>query len=249
MTHVLIVGESWISNGTHIKGFDQFESSAYNIGVDPLRNALTAGGIGVTHMPAHLVPTELPDTLEQLGAYDVIVLSDVGADTILLRSETFAEGRTSVNRLSLLRDWVLAGGGLAMAGGYLSFQGIGGRARYRRTPIEEVLPCTIDPWDDRVEVPEGLVASVVGADHPVMTGVESQWPALLGYNRVTLRDDAMLLAEYDGDPMLAVRDAGAGRTLIWTSDIGPHWCPETFVTWPGYATIWAQAVAWLAGLA
>jgi uncharacterized membrane protein len=200
-------------------------------------------------MPAHAVPTDLPDTLEGLSRYDVIVLSDIGADTILLRPETFIDGRVTVNRLSLLREWVLAGGGLAMAGGYLSFQGIGGRARYRRTPIEDMLPCTIDPWDDRVEVPEGAVASVVVTDHPVVAGIDARWPALLGYNRVALRDDATLLGEYDGDPMLAVRNAGAGRTLIWTSDIGPHWCPETFLSWPGYTTVWLQAVAWLAGLA
>jgi uncharacterized membrane protein len=249
MTHVLIVGESWTSHATHVKGFDQFQSSSYHEGVDPLRRAPSAHGVKVTHMPAHAVPTDLPDTLEGLSRYDVIVLSDIGADTILLRPETFIDGRVTVNRLSLLREWVLAGGGLAMAGGYLSFQGIGGRARYRRTPIEDLLPCTIDPWDDRVEVPEGAVASVVVTDHPVVAGIDARWPALLGYNRVALRDDATLLGEYDGDPMLAVRNAGAGRTLIWTSDIGPHWCPETFLSWPGYTTVWLQAVAWLAGLA
>lgn len=249
MTHVLIVGESWVTQATHVKGFDQFESSSYHVGIDPLRDALTAGGVKVTHLPAHAAVAELPDTLEGLNGYDVIILSDVGADTILLRPSTFAGGRTSVNRLTLLKQWVIAGGGLAMAGGYLSFQGIGGRARYRRTAVEDVLPCTIDPWDDRVEVPEGLVASAVRGDHPVLAGIEPEWPPLLGYNRVTLREDATLLAEYAGDPMLALRTVGAGRTLIWTSDIGPHWCPDSFVQWAGYASIWLQAVAWLAGAA
>jgi uncharacterized membrane protein len=28
----------------------------------------------------------------------------------------------------------------------------------------------------------------------------------------------------------------------------PHWCPEPFVSWPGYAALWSQAVAWLAGV-
>jgi uncharacterized membrane protein len=246
MTQVLIVGESWTSQATHIKGFDHFSSSSYHEGVGPLRDVLTAAGAGVTHIPAHAVASELPDTLDGLRAYDVIILSDIGADTILLRPETFIEGRQTVNRLSLLKEWVLAGGGLAMAGGYLSFQGIGGRARYHRTAVEDVLPCTIDPWDDRVEVPEGLSASVVGS-HPIVAGVESSWPPLLGYNRVTLRDDATLLAEYDGDPMLAIREVEAGRTLIWTSDIGPHWCPEPFLTWPGYAALWYQAILWLDG--
>jgi uncharacterized membrane protein len=85
-------------------------------------------------------------------------------------------------------------------------------------------------------------------DHAILAGVEAEWPPLLGYNRVTLREEATLLAGYDGDPVLAVREVGAGRTLIWTSDIGPHWCPESFVQWSGYGTLWVQAIAWLAGL-
>jgi uncharacterized membrane protein len=36
-------------------------------------------------------------------------------------------------------------------------------------------------------------------------------------------------------------------TLAWASDIGPHWYPEPFVTWPGYAVFWKQAIVWLAG--
>ena len=43
-----------------------------------------------------------------------------------------------------------------MVGGYYSFQGINGGARYHGTPVEEVLPVEILPYDDRVEVPEGF---------------------------------------------------------------------------------------------
>ena len=38
-----------------------------------------------------------------------------------------------------------------------------------------------------------------------------------------------------------------GRTLAWMSDIGPHWCPEPFATWEGYARLWCQAIDWVAG--
>ena len=48
-----------------------------------------------------------------------------------------------------------------MCGGYFSFQGIDGRARWRRTAVEEVLPVTCLPYDDRVEMPEGCVADIV----------------------------------------------------------------------------------------
>jgi uncharacterized membrane protein len=47
-------------------------------------------------------------------------------------------------------------------------------------------------------------------------------------------------------PLLAVGEHGTGRTLAWTSDIGPHWLPETFVEWRGYGLLWRQAFAWLA---
>ena len=36
-----------------------------------------------------------------------------------------------------------------MVGGYYSFQGINGGARYHGTPVEEALPVEILPYDDR----------------------------------------------------------------------------------------------------
>ena len=41
-----------------------------------------------------------------------------------------------------------------MVGGYYTFQGINGAARYHRTPIEEILPVTMQAHDDRYEVPD-----------------------------------------------------------------------------------------------
>ncbi|MEO9176435.1 MAG: glutamine amidotransferase, partial [Gaiellales bacterium] len=210
------------------------------------RAALVPYGVELEQMPAHSAAEDFPLSLEGLAAWDVIVLSDIGADTLLLHPDVWLRGQRVPNRLQLLHDWVLGGGGLAMAGGYLSFQGIGGKARYRGTPIEAVLPCTIDPFDDRVEAPQGVEPVVVAGDHPILAGVGGAWPALLGYNRVTLRPDATLLARVGDDPMLAVGSAGAGRTLIWTSDIGPHWCPDTFCAWAGFGQIWSQALRWLA---
>ena len=48
-------------------------------------------------------------------------------------------------------------------------------------------------------------------------------------------------------PLLAARPYGKGKSLVWTSDIGPHWCPEPFVTWEGYGKLWLQTLTWLAG--
>jgi len=244
---VLIVGESWISNATHFKGWDQFTSATYETGVHYLRDALERSGCRVTHMPSHLAATEFPLERAGLDAYDVVILSDIGANTLLLHPDTWLRGRTMPNRLRLLREWVVEGGGLAMAGGYYSFQGINGSAHYHGTAVEDVLPVTIHPWDDRVEVPEGLVAEVIPTDHPILEGVPAPWPALLGYNELTARSEATVLATHGQRPLLAVREFGCGRSLAWASDVGPHWCPEPFATWSGFARLWANVARWLAG--
>jgi uncharacterized membrane protein len=244
---VLVAGESWVSESTHYKGFDSFQSVVYETGVGPLKQALEANGIEVVHMPAHEVPEDFPASVDALGAFDVVVLSDIGANSILLHPDTWVRGKRTVNRLKVLAEWVRSGGGLLMAGGYMSFQGFEGKAMYRRTPVEDVLPAVIDPWDDRVEVPEGTDVTVVAPDHPVLAGVEEPWPALLGYNRFGSKDDAVLLARVGDDPLLALRVVGLGRTAAWASDIGPHWCPDDFVAWPGYARLFTQLMRWLSG--
>ncbi len=81
---VLMAGESWVSTATHIKGFDQFPTVTYHTGADPLLEALKKTAYDVTFMPSHLAQREFPLTLEGLKAYDAIVLSDIGANTLLL---------------------------------------------------------------------------------------------------------------------------------------------------------------------
>jgi len=41
-------------------------------------------------MPGHAVPTDFPASLAE---YDVVVLSDIGADSLLLHPDTFLRGR------------------------------------------------------------------------------------------------------------------------------------------------------------
>ena len=243
---VLLAGESWVSNTTHVKGWDFFSSTSYDTGIFYLQSALTSAGINFTHLPNHLADVQFPTTLEQLAEYDVVVLSDIGANTLLLHPDTFLRGQPTPNRLKLLREWVGLGGGLAMCGGYYSFAGIYGGARYHRTAVEEVLPVAILAHDDRVETPEGAQPEVVNAGHPILDGVPADWPVLLGYNEIALKPGAQLLARVGSDPLLAVGAHGQGRTLAWASDIGPHWCPVPFATWEGYARLWVQAVEWLA---
>lgn len=243
---VLLAGESWISNSTHFKGWDFFSSTVYETGIVYLQKALVSAGMNFNHMPSHEAAEQFPLSLEALTQYDVIILSDIGANTLLLHPDTWLRGKSLPNRLNLLKQYVENGGGLAMCGGYLSFAGIYASAKYFRTPIEEVLPVNIYTFDDRVETPQGTRIEVLEPNHPILKGMEGEWPDLLGFNELVLKNDAQLLAKVGSYPLLAVRSFGKGRTLAWASDIGPHWCPETFASWEGYTRLMVQSVEWLA---
>jgi len=246
---VLLAGESWVSTATHIKGFDQFPTVTYHTGADELLAALKDSPFDVTFMPAHEAQRNFPQTMETLSAYDAVVLSDLGANTLLLHPDTWVHSKPTPNRLRLLRDYVGNGGGLLMFGGYYSFQGINGGARYHKTPVEDVLPVTCLSVDDRVEVPEGYAPVVVGPpNHPILKGLGKDWPILLGFNEVTVKDGAEVLATVSSDyrslPLLVTGKYGKGRTVAWTSDVGPHWLPPGFIAWNGYKTLFEQMLGW-----
>jgi uncharacterized membrane protein len=198
-------------------------------------------------MYAHDVPAKFPHTAAELSKYDVIVLSDIGTNSFLLPIETWLQGKSTPNRLKLLAEWVENGGALIMAGGYLSFQGFEAKARFAGTAVEAVLPVTCLTYDDRAETPEGAQPVIVDANHPVLAGVPAGMPALLGYNKVVLKPGATLVATVGGDPLIATAQVGKGRSLVWTSDIGPHWCPEPFVQWNGFAPLMSNMIDWVTG--
>ena len=249
MTRVLLAGESWISTATHVKGFDEFSSSTFHTGADAFIAAAAQEGIEVEQMYAHDVPQLFPRTVEALSAYDVVILSDIGANSFLLPPQVWLQGRRTDNPLLALAEWTRGGGGLMMAGGYLSFTGFQARANFARTPVADVLPVTMLPSDDRVEAPQGAPVSVTRLDHPVAAGWAERAgsaPVLLGYNLVTPVDDATVIATVDDDVLIATREVADGRSLVWTSDIGPHWCPEEFLAWDGFAPLVGGMLRWLA---
>ncbi|WP_304618179.1 glutamine amidotransferase [Paracoccus sp. (in: a-proteobacteria)] len=246
---VLLVGESWTTSETHYKGFDQFGSVRFHTGAQPLLDAMKGSEIRIDYMTAHDAAEGFPFRIEGLADYDIVILSDIGANTFLLPPDVWLRSKTVPNRLRMLREWVAGGGNLLMIGGYFSFQGIDGRARWRGTPVEDTLPVTCHPWDDRVEIPEGAKAEILQPDHPVLAGLPSDWPPILGVNEVIPREGAEILARIPGDqgghPLLVLGSHGKGRTAAWTSDVGPHWLSPEFCAWPGYATLWRNLFGWL----
>lgn len=248
MTRVLLAGESWISTATHVKGFDEFSSTTFHTGADAFIAAAASEGIEIEQMYAHDVPGKFPRTVDALSAYDVVILSDIGANSFVLPPEVFLEGKRSDNPLLALAEWTRGGGGLMMAGGYLSFTGFQARANFQRTAVADVLPVTMLESDDRVEAPQGAHVAVTAPDHAAAAGwgglVDSA-PTLLGYNVVHPREDATVVATVGEDVLVATREVGFGRSLVWTSDIGPHWCPEDFLAWDGFAPLVGAMLRWL----
>lgn len=242
---VLLVGESWVSSAAHIKGSDVFVQPRYEEGGTELIRGLGAAGISVTRIPAHLANRDFPASIEALDLCDVVVISDVGADSFELTDDCMS-GRRSVSRLRILAEWVNRGGALLMIGGYLSFTGIQGRARYGTSALAQTLPVTLSPYDDRVERPDGVEPRVLRPEHLLTAGLPESWPYLLGYNRVRAKEGAETIVAVDDDPLIVVGSHGAGRVAAFTSDCAPHWASQEFLGWDKFPEVFVRLLRWLA---
>ncbi len=247
---ILLVGESWTSTASHIKGWDRFSSVTHHRGADEFIARVGNDSYVFDYMLCHEAAERFPSEPEKLDAYETIILSDIGSNTLLLPEAVWVHSRRIPNRLKAIREYVRRGGGLIMVGGYYSFQGISGGARYAGTPVEDALPVTIHRYDDRREMPEGI--SPVPGDgvdgHPVLKDVPAAMPYVLGMNEVVAKSGATTLlslpADEGGHPLLVVGEFGKGRAAAWTTDIGPHWLPVEFLRWDGFARLWRNLLAW-----
>jgi uncharacterized membrane protein len=249
MKTVLLAGETFTLAQAAISGYTAGISGRYVNGALHFLAAVRDSGIGVEQLPSERCEADFPRSMDALKAYDAIIVSDISALTLLFTPES-REGNVSVNRLALLCDYVAQGGGVMMAGGYTSFQGMDGQARYYGTPLEECLPVICLPHSDGLEAPEGLASNVV-ARHPIVATLPDAWPPILGINKVQLRAgaDTTLIAEvaYRGQnyPLLAAREFGAGRTLAFMTDIGPHWMSRAFLADAAYPELMRNMLRWL----
>jgi uncharacterized membrane protein len=148
---VLLAGESFITTENHTKGFDFATLGRYEEVGAPFVATLQKLGMNVTHLPNHIALTKFPETAAELAQYDVVILSDIGSNTLLLDPEMVFKCVVKGNRLQAVKEYVLQGGGLLMIGGYFSFCGFEGKARYGMTPVADVLPVKIMNYDDRID--------------------------------------------------------------------------------------------------
>lgn len=242
---ILLAGETWISSQQDTKGFSSYSVGGYGEGQVEFVAALESAGHRVQHLPNHLATEQFPWDVEAASQYDVVILSDISADTLQLHPDCFERGRRTPDRLRVLADYVEAGGGLLMVGGYMSFCGIEGKARYDMTPLADVLPVDMLGRDDRVEAPEGVAPECARSEHEILAGIDDEWPWFLGYNRLLPKPDGEVLLRVDDDPMLVVGRHGAGRVAAFASDCSPHWGSPEFLAWSHYSRFWGQLLSWL----
>ena len=244
MKKVLFAGESWISYSRHIKGFDSFFTAKYEEGIQWIKKSIEKAGYEFCYSSNTYAAEKFPRTLEELKEYDAVFLSDIGSNTLLITNQCFAEGKTDSNRCQIIKKYVEEGGSLCMIGGYMSFTGIDGTARYGQTEIADVLPVEMLDIDDRVEAPQGLVPELI-EEHEAVSGLEGEWPYLLGYNKTITKSDAKTLVKIGEDPLIAIGEYGKGKSAVFTSDCSPHWGSPAFVEWEKYDLLWKDLLDWM----
>ena len=246
MSKILFIGESWLVHVQETKGFDVFTYDYYETATEYIEKALTESGNTFVHLPSHLVEAQFPKTPEELADYDVVMISDCGANTFNLPMSTFTRLQRSENKLKMLQNYVADGGALVMIGGYLTFQGIEAKGAYKNTYLEEVLPVTLLSGDDRMERCQGVDPVITKPDHPVFKNVpNNNLPCLYGYNKLLPKENSDVIAEVDGNPLIVLGTYGKGRTCAYATDCAPHWSPVEFCTWEGYQPLWNNLVNWL----
>jgi uncharacterized membrane protein len=186
-------------------------------------------------------------------------------DVVLLQDFDYAPYQMGPY-LSLIRDYVAQGGGLAMIGGSLAFDGGG----YAETPIAEVLPVRMRPTDPAgasiIEGPFSPEPVTALLHHPLIelypepaqtAAAFRRLEPLVGANGLLgIREGGAVLlshpsARVDGGaklPILTVGRFGRGRTLALATDTSWHWSMPTAGRGgdpSAYDRFWDRAVRWL----
>jgi uncharacterized membrane protein/Mg-chelatase subunit ChlD len=98
----------------------------------------------------------------------------------------------------------------------------------------------------RSAIIEGAFTPRLESDSSIIKGISSL-PRLLGYvgtSPKTAQEGArVILASGEGDPILATRQYGLGKSVAWTSDTRQRWSAE-WLGWSGFSKFWSQSVRW-----
>ncbi len=173
----------------------------------------------------------LPRTYEQLIEGNMMLLSDVRADTILPKWLNWFTRSIEEDGMSLM-----------MIGGILSFGGYSGSPSWEITSIGPLLPVGL------IEQGLGDISwkpVVAAPDDPLMTALPwSTCPHFGGYNKVTLKEGAKLLAETNDEgrnPFMVIWTVGTGLSFAFCTDWTPGWGVD-FREWEFYADFTVYSV-------
>lgn len=243
---ILLAGESWMTGESHTKGFDHVTLGRYEEPGLAFIKTLEELGMEVVWYPNHMAQKYFPETVEELKEFDVVVLSDITSNTLLLDPDMMFGCRIHGNRLEAIKEYVRQGGGFVMIGGYMSFAGINCCARYNMTPLRDVIPVKIMNYDDRMDTPEGVSPEIVNPDHPILKGVKGPWPRYLGYNYVEEKENTDILVKIRDSVGLACAPFGNGRAVATAFDALPHWALQEVLEWECYRPLWKNIMEWAA---
>ncbi len=123
-----------------------------------------------------------------------------------------------------------------------------GKGGWGRSRLAEILPVRCLETEDLVENTEGFRFARIDPGFLPEIDFASAHP-ILGYNRTSPRDDAVVHVEVagTGDPLVASRTQGSGATLAYMSDPAPHW-GVNFVQWDQYQEFWVGSLEHLLAL-
>lgn len=244
--NILLAGYGQVVVYTEFQGAVQSSFSRNTMAARHIVSILREHGCTVTYMSADVAANEFPDSISSLSVYDALLLGDIAADTLLLKPDSVFASTASANRLDLIKEYASRGGGFMMAGGWFSFQGISGKGRYHETPVEEILPVAIRPYDDRVETPEGATPLVSLPEHAILKHLPREWPPFLGYNRFIAKNTGQTVMTIRDDPFLVTGTYGKGKVAAFASSLAPHWGGmKECIEWEGYARFWRNVIDWL----
>jgi uncharacterized membrane protein len=160
---------------------------------------------------------------EHLSSFDAIILQDIDARRYRLD-----------RHFRSMRDYVVRGGGLILAGGPTSFSSGG----YAGSPLEEILPVHL-PRDGELILRKSFLPELtqVGRVAPILRALRSTMgedlPLMDGANRLgSAKEGALVLWEHPSEmaaagdltqkmPVLAVHEVGDGRSVAISID-GSH---------------------------
>jgi len=178
----------------------------------------------------------MPRTYQELVEGKMILLSDVRADTLPARYLDWFSKAVEEDNMSLM-----------MIGGILSFGGYTDSPSWQITTVGPLLPVELV---ERKTMGVTWKPVVVSKDDPLMTALPwASCPIFHGYNEVTVKDGAKLLAKTNTNPenpFMVVWNVGSGRTFAFCTDWTPGW-GQSFMLWNYYPDFTVYSVYYTIG--